>query len=268
MEPNQIKRIQALEDEMKVLKNEVKTVLLDIREQYLNLESPFNGWTSRLGGRVEQSPSLGEEECSALAEGTDNEAEPLPASSDPNGASNQTPGPVFCSPVFRSTDEGDGLGGEAGGCDEDAGAGMGSPVSGAGAGSGVTGFAGRAGGGDMLAGMHRRGKARGNGGENDIDLATIAGLTQWVDQTRQRIGSRRTEAIVEGLYLIGRLPPGIRDFLLKFVELADISEPQRQIATKDYLTVLTQLEGLLGKGSASEMALVSLLSDGKGDGNG
>ena len=58
------------------------------------------------------------------------------------------------------------------------------------------------------------------------------------------------------------------DFLLKFVELSEAKEPQRQITTKDYLTVLAQIEGLLGQGSTSEMALVSILINGKGEGSG
>jgi len=35
-------RVVKLEDEVKVLKNEVQTVLLDIRESYLNRENPFS----------------------------------------------------------------------------------------------------------------------------------------------------------------------------------------------------------------------------------
>jgi len=40
MNPEQ--RIKAVEDELKILKNEIKNVLLDIREHYLDLENPFS----------------------------------------------------------------------------------------------------------------------------------------------------------------------------------------------------------------------------------
>jgi|GEM_PF-2958265 hypothetical protein len=111
-------------------------------------------------------------------------------------------------------------------------------------------------------------KKQHNGRQDGIDLATIAGLTQWVDQTTHRIGKRRTEAIVEGLCLIERLSPGIEDFLLRFIQASEVQEPQRQIKTKDYLTILAQLEGLLGQGNKSEMALISILSNGKGGSSG
>jgi hypothetical protein len=35
-------KITRLENEIKVLKNEVQAVLLDLRESYLNMENPFN----------------------------------------------------------------------------------------------------------------------------------------------------------------------------------------------------------------------------------
>jgi hypothetical protein len=35
-------RVKVMEEELKILKNEMQTVLLDIREQYLNLQNPFN----------------------------------------------------------------------------------------------------------------------------------------------------------------------------------------------------------------------------------
>jgi len=47
MNPEQ--RLKALEDEFKVLKNEIKTVLLDIREHYLALENPFNHYAKVVG---------------------------------------------------------------------------------------------------------------------------------------------------------------------------------------------------------------------------
>ena len=35
-------KVTQLEDEIKILKNEVQAVLLDLRESYLNHENPFN----------------------------------------------------------------------------------------------------------------------------------------------------------------------------------------------------------------------------------
>ena len=100
-----------------------------------------------------------------------------------------------------------------------------------------------------------------------LDLAVIAGLTEWVDKTIQRIGKHRTDAIVEGLHSIGRLPGGMKEFLVRFVELSPDSEPERQLKTKDYLTVLSQLEGLLGSNSSRpEMSLLTILNSDEASG--
>ena len=270
-EQRQSQRIKALEDEVKVLKNEIKAVLLDIREQYLNWDNPFSG-ESRLDEMRIKTGSLGQETPSPITPKLDKEEKPSPAlngseedkeawsnlsqssepqhqAAAPSKARSQrgdSEGSLLTAPIFKSS-------GVANRTDEERGDEL-SPT--------VPIF--RPGNG----GIKEQHGGKQNGKQNGANLATIAGLTEWVDQTTQRIGKQRTEAIVEGLYLMERLPPGIKDFLLKFVELSEAKEPQRQITTKDYLTVLAQIEGLLGQGSTSEMALVSILINGKGEGSG
>ena len=53
---------------------------------------------------------------------------------------------------------------------------------------------------------------------------------------------------------------------MRFVELSPDSEPDRQLKTRDYLTVLSQLEGLLGKSGRTEMSLLSILNSDEASG--
>lgn len=264
-EQRQSHRIKALEDEVKVLKNEIKSILLDIREQYLSWDNPFAGGPHPDGRKI-QTVSFGQEMPSPMTSRLDEGENPSSAPSESEGdkEARSTPSqslePKFraeapsearsqrgvserllsptVAPIFKPSDEANRP--DEGQSDEL------SPT--------VPVF--RPG----ISGIKRQ-----HGGkQNGANLATIAGLTEWVDQTTQRIGKQRAEAIVEGLYLMERLPSGIKDFLLKFIQLSEAEEPQRHIATKDYLTVLAQIEGLLGHGSTSEMALVSILTDSKG----
>lgn len=225
-------RMKMLEDELKVLKSEIKAVLFDIREQYLTWENPINQgpWLDQSG--IQTMPPKREEPPSEPNKLEDREeprllAEALSGEKGQRGDSEES---QLTGPVFKSNDEEN----------------------------------------ELLPGTYTSEVKRQHNGKqrSEIDLATIAGLTRWVDQTTQRIGKKRTEALVEGLHVIEHLPPGIKDFLLKFIHLSQAREPQQQITTKDYLTVLTQLEGLLGQGSASEMALISILSNSKGDNSG
>lgn len=210
-------RLKALEDEVKILKNELKAVLLDIREQYLSCQNPFRTEPHLDGRRVRTVPLKGEEPDPMVHKvGKEEEPSAEPSMLEDKNEEQRSERPLTA-PIFESN-------------------------------NGV--------------------KRQHNGKQKEMDLATIAGLTQWVDQTIQKIGKQRTEATIEGLYLMEHLPSGIKDFLLKFIHLSKAKEPQRQITTKDYLTALTQLEGLLGQGSTSEMALISILSTGQGDGNG
>ena len=225
-------RVKVLEDEVKVLKNEIKAVLLDIREHYLNYQNPFSG-EFRLDERRIKTVPLGEEKPAPMVRNLVEEeklASEINRLEDREERSN-----VIASEAKQPQSEESPLT---------------APTL------------------KLNKQVESQYNGKQNGKQNGTGLATLAGLTQWVDQTTQRIGKQRAEALVEGLHMMEHLPLGIRDFLLKFIQLSEAKEPQRRITTKDYLTILTQLEGLLGQGSTSEMALVSILTDGKGDSSG
>ena len=227
MDVNQ--RVKVLEDEVKVLKAELKAVLLDIREQYLNNQNPFS-IPERAQGK--SGASNGDEPASPTVIVRESVVERDRAPQRPAGDVGQVAEPP-------SSGNGAGLMAESA---------------------------------QVLTG----GPPKGNGHssvsvveerpQEVLDLAVIAGLTEWVDKTIQRIGKHRAEAIVEGLHSIGRLPGGMNDFLVRFVRLSPDSEPERQLKAKDYLTVLSQLEGLLGKSGRTEMSLLSILNSDEASG--
>jgi len=229
MDPNKNPRIKNLEDEVKILKNEIQQILLDIREQYLNYQNPFNV-EPRLDERKIPTARLTEEPVPKVhkLDNAEKDARPglisLPDKEEQESLS-RSPEPEL--QAERGDSGGDG------------------PV-----------FK-----------VDNKVEKRNNGQQKAVDLATIAGLTQWVDHTTQRVGKQRTEAIVEGLNIMEHLTPAIEKFLLKFIQVSEAKEPE-QVTTKDYLSVLSQLESLLGYGNSSEMALISILSDGNGRGNG
>jgi len=229
MDVNQ--RVKVLEDEVKVLKAEVKSVLLDIREQYLNNENPFAN-----PGRAPEWNGNGSNDAAA-------------------------PTVVVRESVVERTN-GNGNGSKAqvteALADEEEFSGEASSQGQVAVASAPT-----------RSSFSNHGHARQAEPVqcDPLDLAVIAGLTEWVDKTIQRIGKHRTEAIVEGLHSIGRLPGGMKDFLVRFVALSPDSEPERQLKTKDYLTVLSQLEGLLGRNSSRpEMSLLTILNSDEASG--
>jgi len=230
MDVNQ--RVKVLEDEVKVLKAEVKSVLLDIREQYLNNENPFAN-----PGRAPEWNGNGNSDAAAP---TVVVRESVVERTSGNG--NGSKAKVTEAPTGEEE-----LSGEASSQRQVAVV----PAPTRSSSSNIHGYA------------RQAEQAR----CDLLDLAVIAGLTEWVDKTIQRIGKHRTEAIVEGLHSIGRLPGGMKDFLVRFVELSPDSEPERQLKTKDYLTVLSQLEGLLGSNSSRpEMSLLTILNSDEASG--
>ena len=115
---------------------------------------------------------------------------------------------------------------------------------------------------DRRKGKQPREYLRGRGNGDGITLLTIAGLSKWVDESTEQIGKERTEVMVEACHMVGHLSPELKDLLVKLVRLAQADETKRgKITTKDYLGVIAQLDNLLGYGSESEAALLSILAD-------
>jgi archaellum component FlaD/FlaE len=245
-------RVNRIENEIKVLKNEVQAVLLDIRESYLNRENPFNPEVSAIPIQP------------AMATITTQQAVPPPAIKDqpldqpPGGdhedesseiekmdddivaARNQQKQPKAEDlgneeePAYEALDEGEEI------TQEEVKRVLQSdiqPVSSS--------------------------KSRKTDGSSrpsvKVDLVTIAGLTQWVADTVKRLGHEKTETILDISEIVGLLTPELKNILFRFVD-RNSEENNGSATIRDYIASLVELERLLGMNIKSdEMALLSII---------
>ncbi len=103
-----------------------------------------------------------------------------------------------------------------------------------------------------------RGAARKRDG---FDLVTIAGLAQWTDKVLRRVGRTNLETLIELSQKTGRLSADHREVLLSFVQLFDNKEGGHAISARQMVSVLAQLEGLLGNASTDARLMSFLLQD-------
>jgi hypothetical protein len=290
---NTEQRLKVLEEEFKILKNEVKTILLDLREQYLNIQNPFNynmnaAANMSLGSNPEdfKDPDEGKVEKPKEEKKPEPEnkkqpepvKEPEPEIPEPEPQEitmEETPG-FAGRPLLYSMDDGGGLPG-FGSTDADL---PGSP--------GFGGFDEMPGPGQNpsmsadedddedpipKAVNDNKKSARGGKGkafdftaENGrFDLVVIAGLSQWIDQASAKLGKERAEALVEMACTMGRIPENLKDVLIKMARLSRYESNGQTATATDYLALLAQLENLLGESEIQDKALLSILSMMKGN---
>ena len=218
-------RVTHLEDEIKILKNEVQAVLLDLRESYLNRENPFNLDASLMANQpiiINQQPPIAEEEQDDMTPGEKQENE-LPGVEEPANE----PESVYKQELTAS---------EKTAHEEVK----------------------RAWQPEIEPESPFKSRETTDGSSGKLDLATIAGLAQWVAEAVKRLGRERTEAILDISEMMGHITPELKDILVKFMNHIPGEYPAK-VTTQDYLTSLIELDSLLGKNNKSEAALLSIL---------
>ncbi|MBL7165094.1 MAG: hypothetical protein ISS55_01255 [Dehalococcoidales bacterium] len=106
----------------------------------------------------------------------------------------------------------------------------------------------------------------GNGGtKGQIDLATISSLADWVADVVKRLGSKRAQSILDISEMVGFLDLELKDVLTRFI-YATPGEYEGKVTTRDYLTSLKELDSILGKATKFEIALLSILCQGNDSG--
>lgn len=290
-------RVTDLETEIKVLKNEIKAILLDIREQYLNAENPFNVAAQAKGSTDQRAANVGIHNPGSTESATPEETIPAdtpqpplimepvakekaPANVEWHGKKGVSrPGNTVPLPSLKpGTDEEESPPEIAEYGNKDTAAlppnlepsrepwlelSMEEDES------------------LPMAKEHsKKATSRKRPGQapnyrsyeengNGINLITIAGLSKWVDESTEKIGKERTEVMVEACHMVGHLSLELRDLLIKLVHLAQVEQSRKiKITTKDYLGVIAQLDSLLGYSNESEAALLTILTDGKESNNG
>jgi hypothetical protein len=91
-----------------------------------------------------------------------------------------------------------------------------------------------------------------------LDLVTMAGLTGWVEQSVKKIGRERTEAVLEISEAMGCVSPDLKSILVKLITLAKQTPCEEIAGTRDYMNSLIKLNSLLGDDNREEKALLLL----------
>jgi len=233
MELNQ--KIRQLEDEIKLLKGEVKETLVDIREHFLNLQNPFTSFeflpSEEEGVKVREEVELREEKPSARVEEADIDAEEERQSVN---SQEEKPSARVEEEVEAMEKVNNDMSENLTSTEEIPRSPPTSPLS------------------KPNVEEHRNGT---------MELGTLAGMMQWASKAAGRIGRKKVEAIVEVYQLTGHLSPEQKEVLLKVLNLTEGEKPEGPVSTRECIAVLVQLDALLGKGSTSEAALLSILFD-------
>ena len=275
-------KVTQLEDEIKILKNEVQAVLLDLRESYLNFENPVSrelppmpeqhimvSTPTPQPSAPQQPQPTGDEPHEARPEGH--------AGSEPSVADEptHTPGPDreaasphAQEPLYKlePTTEQQPL-----------------PESGPKSEPGLTAESEPVSGPDVVATdetaheevtrawrpvkeFEMNFESGGNGDHSEqIDLATISSLADWVADVVKRLGSERAQSILDISEMVGFLDLELKDVLTRFI-YATPGEYEGKVTTRDYLTSLKELDSILGKATKFEIALLSILCQGHDSG--
>ncbi len=217
-------KVTKLEDEIKILKNEVQAVLLDLRESYLSRENPFNPSLSPVTAQlitIAQQVSVAEEKPYDMTPEENQESEL-------GGLEELTsePEPVYKQELIADEETA-----------HDEVKGVWRP--------------------EIEPGAYAKSRETTDGFDGKADLATIAGLVQWVAQSTKRLGRERVEVILDISEIAGHLRPDIKQVLVKFINAPD--GYSGEVMTRDYLISLIELNGLLGNSNKSEVALLSIL---------
>lgn len=236
-------KVSRLEDEVKVIKNEVQAVLLDIRESYLNRENPFNPDVS--------SPTL-----HSVAAALSGQMPGVPPAVQP------VKPPQASLPVDDDEDEGTEV-------DEQPAAELKKGDKKVAAADGLLASK------EVSEAMRSeeepevtemqesQGKKNGHApGSGKLDLVTIAGLTKWVSGAVGTFGRARTETILDFAELAGQLPAELKNTLVKFVNRAPEagSGNGHSLKANQLVVSVVELEGLLGMNSHSdELTLLAMV---------
>ncbi len=238
-------RVTQLEDEMKIIKNEVQAVLLDLRESYLQHENPFHQQMPTVTTQPivinQESPRVSRRPAGEGGPEEDGPRDAAPPAQEADAAGADAPpasvpGPAATGPG-PETEIGDSATVQQ------------APEEVKGEWHTATD------GGPLPAGS--------GDGQSAVRLAieTMAELADWVVAVAGRLGIERTQVLLDIAETMGHLPREFKGILDKIVTPIP-DEKAEKVTIRDYLAALKELDEILGKGSKSELALLSILCQG------
>jgi len=231
-------KITKLENEIKVLKNEVQAVLLDLRESYLNKENPFNASANPaaiqpivISQQVPVRESKAEAQPEALPK-TESAKTKTDSVKDLKEESLPITNPK--QEIVREALE-------------------------------------------MIPNTHSELESRITPSHETairkntkLDLITVAGLTGWVEDSTKKLGRERTEAILDISETMGYVYSDLKPILVKLIALAPLNsvENTSNVQMRDYMDSLIKLNSLLGNDNREESAflLLSIINGDKNNG--
>ena len=261
-------KITQLENEIKVLKNEVQAVLLDIRENVLNAENPFTAQkpvvTSQIvidrqiQAPVPASSPVGEVKATAVPVPAAAPA-PAPAPVQPvleekpaknvrveetykqgynepdhnhNGNNGRKP-----ADIFEMEHKNDGRKQQV--TDrEDYGKSA-----------------------QLETDIPRLKVCEGRSDRRQPDLVAYASLACWVEDSTKRLGKERTQALLEISQVAGFLPPEVKEILTKLTSIESSDHAYKPTA-RDYFDSLVKLAAVFGNNNDYNAALLLVLAQG------
>ena len=212
-----IERVNGLEGELKLVKTEIKKVLIDLRELMNNYENPFVNIENLKGAVREPKKEVREERNTRIKEELPDEEE-----------EEEEEEPVYKAEL-ESEEEED----EEEDEEEESEVNKVSSVRVRGRESGKK---------KKLAKLE---KITGSG-TGKIDIFTLTQLMKWADNSLATIGKEKLNEIIDLYELTGRLPKEIKDVIFKIEELSTVnSVDKEQIEMKDCILAIFQLDRIV-----------------------
>jgi hypothetical protein len=87
-------------------------------------------------------------------------------------------------------------------------------------------------------------------------VSTIAGLIAWVDETASRLGTTHLQMILDLARFAGLIPPEAEEALLKVIKLASSRKDSATVSVNDTLVALRQLEAIFQGAESDEMSFL------------
>jgi len=270
-------RVTQLEDEIKVLKNELLTVLLDVKENLLTRENPFNQQQAHDSPQIiafsQQAAPAPEAMAQRAAPAQDSvsEAEAAPAPAPPVAIDEPEYREPYAVEGFDSEDER--LFESPRGFEEKV-----FPVR-------APEIARNDSVDDSwvdelvkswrpLEASESKGKAeahtpepttgRSDNFNSNISLATLSGLAAWVTENSTALGAERVQTIFDISEMMGDIPSELKLTLEKLIphDRAEAQVDSEQIPAQAYLSALKRLATLLGKENVNDFVVMHMVSHG------
>ena len=95
----------------------------------------------------------------------------------------------------------------------------------------------------------------------NFDVLTMAGLVRWVAVTTERIGTNRTEIMLDAFEAAGRMSTSTRVVLHHLMALTE-EDPAQPVPVRDIVSAMVRMEGVINTSNSTDSTrLLSMLMD-------